>query len=408
MPVTVFLRIPHPDLRILSQLLAQEGLSDASYSRAVAVLRLVTAVVPKYRALFVADLAEAARQLSSPATRELLEVVEGADGGEGGGEEGAGTAAAASAATGSERATMEGQETAAAAAAAGEADAAAGAASQAPPAAPSALAPVTGKPWGLTRAGAATLRVLKTLTSLLSQPASSLPPAWDGDSPSGPASEAECQAVISDLVASLHPLWQVLSECCGKLEARYKKHPALSASAGPAGSAAEGAAGVGGGAAGGSAVPPLPSAAQQLLPFVESFFVLCDKTSGKGKGAAAGGAAERHRRLLNAFVRGNPALLERSFAMLLKWAWVLDFDNKRAYFRARMRQLHEQPHYGTLRITVRRPYILEDSYNQLRMRTAEELRGRLNVHFQGQEGISARAEQPSGHTIYLPKPTLPS
>ncbi|CAI5971390.1 unnamed protein product, partial [Closterium sp. NIES-65] len=97
----------------------------------------------------------------------------------------------------------------------------------------------------------------------------------------------------------------------------------------------------------------------------------------------------RHRRLLNAFVRGNPALLERSFAVLLKWAWVLDFDNKRAYFRARMRQLHEQPHYGTLRITVRRPYILEDSYNQLRMRTAEELRGRLNVHFQGEEGIDA-------------------
>ncbi|CAI5971391.1 unnamed protein product, partial [Closterium sp. NIES-65] len=254
-PVTVFLRIPHPDLRILSQLLAQEGLSDASYSRAVAVLRLVTAVVPKYRALFVADLAEAARQLSSPATRELLEVVEGADGGEGGGEEGAGAGAGTGAATESERASMEGQEAAA-------------------PAAPSALAAVSGKPWGLTRAGAATLRVLKTLTSLLSQPASSLPPAWDGDSPSGPASEAECQAVIADLVTSLHPLWQVLSECCGKLEARYKKHPALSASAGPAGSAAEGATGVGGGAAGGGAVPPLPSAAQQLLPFVESFFVL--------------------------------------------------------------------------------------------------------------------------------------
>ena len=33
--------------------------------------------------------------------------------------------------------------------------------------------------------------------------------------------------------------------------------------------------------------------------------------------------------------------------------------------------------------------MFEDSFHQLRMRTAEELRGRLQVNFQGEEGIDA-------------------
>ncbi|GJV49376.1 E3 ubiquitin protein ligase UPL1-like protein [Tanacetum coccineum] len=66
--------------------------------------------------------------------------------------------------------------------------------------------------------------------------------------------------------------------------------------------------------------------------------------------------AEKHRRLLNAFVRQNPGLLEKSLSMMLK---------------------------------APRAYVLEDSYNQLRMRPTQDLKGRLNVHFQGEEGIDA-------------------
>ena len=59
-------------------------------------------------------------------------------------------------------------------------------------------------------------------------------------------------------------------------------------------------------------------------------------------------------------------LLEGSFAALLKSPWLLEFDNKKAYFRSKIRQRGaEQPHYGTLRVTVRRPYIIEDSFNQV-------------------------------------------
>ena len=48
---------------------------------------------------------------------------------------------------------------------------------------------------------------------------------------------------------------------------------------------------------------------------------------------------------------------------------LIDFDNKRSYFRSRARSHHEdRGHYGTLRITVRREHVFEDSFHQLRMK----------------------------------------
>ena len=68
---------------------------------------------------------------------------------------------------------------------------------------------------------------------------------------------------------------------------------------------------------------------------------------------------------------------------------MIEFDNKHAYFRSRIRQHQDHQNYSSSRISVRRAYILEDSYNQLRMRSARDLKGCLNVHFQGEEGIDA-------------------
>lgn len=97
---------------------------------------------------------------------------------------------------------------------------------------------------------------------------------------------------------------------------------------------------------------------------------------------------EKHRKLLNAFIRQNPGLLEKSFSLILKVPRFIDFDNKRAHFRSKIKHQHDH-HHSPLRISVRRAYILEDSYNQLRMRSTQELKGRLTVHFQGEEGIDA-------------------
>ena len=80
--------------------------------------------------------------------------------------------------------------------------------------------------------------------------------------------------------------------------------------------------------------------------------------------------AEKHRRLLNALLRQHPNLLEGSLAPLLRVARLIDFDNKRAYFRTRVRAQGAERHYGSLRINVRREHVFEDSFHQLRVRQA--------------------------------------
>ena len=261
-------------------------------------------------------------------------------------------------------------------------------------------------------AGAAILRVLGSLSSLK---ASDMV-AKEGDQASVlDKDEDECFSVIRNLNTSIEPLWQALSTCSKRIESRLVTPMSSSANVGTV--------------SGGNAVvtPPLSPGTQRVLPFIEGFFVLCDKlrappasqgnnelltsTACEIKEIASSALidestsmqqqkvddksvtfvrfADKHRRLLNAFIRQNPGLLEKSLSLLLKTPRLIDFDNKRAYFRSRIRHQHEQQHYSPLRITVRRAYVLEDSYNQLRMRTSDELKGRLTVQFQGEEGIDA-------------------
>ena len=261
-------------------------------------------------------------------------------------------------------------------------------------------------------AGAAILRVLQALSSLISFSSS-------GDMDvENDADQHEDQATIWNLNTALEPLWQELSNCISAAEMQL-----VQSSVCPTMSNIN----VTDNLQGSSTSPPLPPGTQRLLPFIEAFFVLCEKlqanestmqqdldnaTAREVKESAGcsssmsvkfGGDsqrrldgtvtftrfAEKHRRLANAFIRQNPGLLEKSLSMMLKAPRLIDFDNKRAYFRSRIRQQHDQHLSGPLRISVRRAYILEDSYNQLRMRPTQDLKGRLNVQFQGEEGIDA-------------------
>lgn len=258
-------------------------------------------------------------------------------------------------------------------------------------------------------AGAAILRVLQVLSSL------ALTGGNENSSLEGDGEQEE-RATMLKLNVALEPLWQELSECISATETQLGQSsftPSMSS--------------VGEHIQGSSNSSSLPPGTQRLLPFIEAFFVLCEKlqanqsvtqqdhanvtarevkesagssdpsttkssgdTQRKHDGAVTFTKfAEKHRRLLNAFVRQNPGLLEKSLSMMLKAPRLIDFDNKRAYFRSRIRQQHEQHLSGPLRISVRRAYVLEDSYNQLRMRPNQDLKGRLNVQFQGEEGIDA-------------------
>jgi hypothetical protein len=94
---------------------------------------------------------------------------------------------------------------------------------------------------------------------------------------------------------------------------------------------------------------------------------------------------------INVLVKDRPQLVEpdgclHSIAFLQR---VLDFDVKRLIFRSRVRKLTAGRPRGTLRLHVRRSHLFEDTFQQTRGRTAEEMRGKLQVEFMDEQGIDA-------------------
>ena len=236
-------------------------------------------------------------------------------------------------------------------------------------------------------------------------------------SASAPGAPTPTPEAPAELRVAMTPLWVALEESAGALEAMVTPE-VLQAAATVSGE------------------PPaaLPDAMAAAQPLLEAWFML---TEGDGEaappaslagtasasasqqlpsrapspavwamaaaseGGAAGAVApspasaalwrfsERHRRLLNALVRAQPSLLEGTFRRLLHAPRLLDFDNKRALLRSRLRALAQSERAPPVRLAVRRPHVLTDSYQQLHMRHAAELRGRLSVQFQGEEGVDA-------------------
>ncbi|KAF8094776.1 hypothetical protein N665_0353s0007 [Sinapis alba] len=339
----IFLQLPQSDLCNLCILLGYEGLSDKIYSLAGEVLKKLAAVDVAHRKFFTKELSQLASGLSASTVREL--------------------------------ATLTNKQK---------------------------ISHSTG-----SMAGASVLRVLQVLSSLTS-------PIDNGNVGTEKETEQEEQNIMQRLNVALEPLWQELSQCISMNELQLD-HTAATTTVSNATS--------GDHVLGISPPSSLSPGTQRLLPLIEAFFVLCEKiqtpsilqqdhanvTAGEVKESAHSSSsktsaesqkktdgsvtfskfAEKHRRLLNSFVRQNPSLLEKSLSMMLKAPRLIDFDNKKAYFRSRIRHQHDQHISGPLRISVRRAYVLEDSYNQLRMRSPQDLKGRLNVQFQGEEGIDA-------------------
>ncbi|KAF5727902.1 E3 ubiquitin-protein ligase UPL1 isoform X1 [Tripterygium wilfordii] len=342
----IFLQLPQSDLRNLCHLLGHEGLSDKVYTIAGEVLKKLASVTASRRRFFTSELSQLAHSLSNSAVSELV--------------------------------TLRNTH-------------------------------MLGLSAG-SMAGATTLRVLQALSSLILTSVS----GYKG--PENDGGEEE-QITILKLNVALEPLWQELSDCISMAEKQLSQTSSdttlLPINVGEH--------------VQGTSSSPLPPGTLGLLPFIEAFFVLCEKlqpchctvqqdqatvTAIEVNEAARSSTslttkcsgdpqrkldgvvtfsrfAEKHQRLLNAFIRQNPGLLEKSLSMILKAPRLIDFDNKKAYFRSRIRQQHEHHLTGPLRISVRRAYVLEDSYNQLRMRPSQDLKGRLNVQFQGEEGIDA-------------------
>ncbi|KAK4801652.1 hypothetical protein SAY86_022139 [Trapa natans] len=344
---SVLLNLPHRELRLLCSLLAKEGLSDNAYVLVAEVIKKLVKTAPTHCHLFITELSSAIQNLTKSSMDELQ---------------------------------MYGETI-------------------------KALLSVT------TSEGSAILRILQALSSLVNTLKEK-----EKDQKGVDILQEQYSAALSqvwDINSALEPLWLELSNCINKIESYSDSSPELTSSQSSKSILS-------------GTMTPLPAGTQNVLPYIESFFVVAEKLhpAQTGSGNDFGIAAvpeledatastsqqkvpsssssvkvderqvafvkfsERHRKLLNAFIRQNPGLLEKSFSLLLKVPRFIEFDNKRAHFRSKIKHEHEH-HHSPLRISVRRAYILEDSYNQLRMRSTQDLKGRLTVHFQGEEGIDA-------------------
>jgi E3 ubiquitin-protein ligase HUWE1 len=147
-----------------------------------------------------------------------------------------------------------------------------------------------------------------------------------------------------------------------------------------------------------------------LLPLIETLFVVCRnsalKDSTPGSLEVAIGSpqpetrmeglffnfTEEHRKILNELIRNNPKLMNGNLSVLAKNSKVLEFDNKRNYFNRKLhtRSDRSQPHGNSLQLAVRRDHVFLDSYKALYYKSGDEIKnGKLNIRFNGEEGIDA-------------------
>ena len=141
----------------------------------------------------------------------------------------------------------------------------------------------------------------------------------------------------------------------------------------------------------------------RFLPAIEAFFIVNTNSNATSEENEASNGEDNNRLvqfasnnkvLLNALLRSNPQLLDKGLKTLVqmpKCRPFLDFDVKRQYFKTQVRRLRQQAsrRHGSLRLNLRRRHVFEDSFRAFIHRNAEELRGRLHITFQDEEGVDA-------------------
>jgi hypothetical protein len=65
---------------------------------------------------------------------------------------------------------------------------------------------------------------------------------------------------------------------------------------------------------------------------------------------------------------------------------LLDFDNKRAFFKKEIKKMKRSVYGRDLTLYIRRNQIFTDSYSQLSHLTANELKSKIRVEFTGERG----------------------
>jgi E3 ubiquitin-protein ligase HUWE1 len=99
-----------------------------------------------------------------------------------------------------------------------------------------------------------------------------------------------------------------------------------------------------------------------------------------------------HSRILNSLINYKPTLLEDTLSPLINVIQLrpfLSFENKKNYFYSTIKKSKGLRSRRSINLNIRRDEVFENSFNQLRMKTTEELRSRLVITFNGEEGIDA-------------------
>ena len=109
--------------------------------------------------------------------------------------------------------------------------------------------------------------------------------------------------------------------------------------------------------------------AYSSISFGEFFYKFCDK----------------NKKVINLILRRYPRMFPNE--LLIKISNFLDLENKKKYFKFELKKLPTPKEH--LNITVRRKDLFQDSFSRLSYRSAEELRGKLTIHFEGEEAIDA-------------------
>ena len=124
-----------------------------------------------------------------------------------------------------------------------------------------------------------------------------------------------------------------------------------------------------------------------LLPVLECFFIChYDRSTSKSFQLFS----ESNHKIINTLIKYSPSLLSTSFSSLIsRFPSLLDFENKRNYFRAEMREVQRGAGHDIIRLHVRRQEVFMDSYHQLKVKTASEMYGKLRIQFVGEEGLDA-------------------
>lgn len=125
----------------------------------------------------------------------------------------------------------------------------------------------------------------------------------------------------------------------------------------------------------------------KLLPLIETFFL---SHIGQSNSESFQKFCDKHRKVLNILVKQNPSLLQDTFKTLVtEFPALLDFENKRTYFRSEIRKMKPERNMESIRLQVRRAEVFEDSFHQLKVRTPGEMHGKLRVSFIDEDGVDA-------------------